>query len=751
MSRKQDYVTKALVLLLSLIFVHSSFAQQGGGTVRGTVSDQSGAPLGGVTVMVVGTTNGVITESNGTYTLNVPDLNTSVSFSFFGYTDQTVALAGRSVVNVTMVENAVALDEVVVVGYGTMRKSDVTGSIAQVKGEDVVRDHNFNVLDNLRGKAAGVNIFSNGGQSSVYAPRVIIRGASSVNASTDPLYVVDGVINNDFALMNPNDVESIEVLKDASAAAIYGARGANGVILVTTKRGLRTGGTTVTYEGSISVANPQRYMKTLNSREWMEAYKTGIENANRWQGMSVSTDMAALFNDRDYFDANGNPLYDTNWQKEATRTAISHSHQINIQQGGEKSRIGAFLGYNDNQQIMKNTWTKRVSARLAWDVDPTKWLSASINLGVNHTYGRFTPESGGGQDARRTMIEMVPWYPVKDKNGNYTTSSSSPLTTVLGLEGMSNPVMILELQKRMIQVTQITGNAAFTFHLAPGLDLMQQFAITNKDRTNKEHSSRLLNNIAESEGGRANRAYATNYDWEEKVYLTYNRDLGKHRINAMAGTEWSKSTYDYARMQVSNLPDFWEWYNMGAATLQRANESTWNQSSMHSVFARAAYTYDNRYSATVTARYDGSSKFGTNNKYAFFPSAGLAWNAINEDFLADNPVISNLKLHTSYGVTGNSAISPYGSLARVASGTLLLDGSRHSYGNISSMANPDLKWEKTGMWDIGFELGLFRQRLTFDVSYYNKVTKDMLLSAPIPRTTGFDSVMRNIGSVRNRG
>jgi TonB-linked SusC/RagA family outer membrane protein len=761
--RKGRFLQKTFglaTLLMLLAGLTTSLQAQGQINVRGRVTDLQGAILSGVTVTVTGTNNVVLTDSNGLYSISAAQAS-SLRYQFLGYLSQEIVVGSQTEINVALAEDMQGIEEVVVVGYGTMRKSDVTGSIAQIRGDDVTRDHNFNVLDNLRGKAAGVSVFSNGGQSAVYAPRVIIRGASSVNSSTDPLYVVDGVITNDFYLMNPNDIESIEVLKDASSAAIYGARGANGVIMVTTKRGVRGGGVTVTYEGSVSVSNPSRYMPVMNSKEWMEAFATGIKNANKFQRDNLllgnpnwvpfDENLLTYFTDRDYFDANGNPLYDTDWQREATRTAISHDHQLSIRSGSEQSQIGAFIGYNDNQQVMNNTWTKRVSARMAWDAQPLKWLSTSVNLAVNHTYGRFTAESGGGQDARRTMIEMVPWYPVRDKNGDYTTSATSPLGAVLGLESMSNPVMILDLQKRMVYNTVITGNAALTFHLADGLDLMQQFAISNKDKTYKQHDSRLLANIAASDGGRAQRDYSTNYDWEEKVYLTYNKDFGLHRVNAMAGTEWSSSTYDEARMRIRGLSDFWEWYNMGVGLTQESNESRWRQSSMHSVFARGAYTYDDRYSATVTARYDGSSKFGDNNKYAFFPSAGFAWNASNERFLANNTTISNLRLHTSYGITGNSAINPYQSLASVSSGTLLINGDRAPYGNISSLANPDLKWEKTTMWDIGFELGLFRQRLTFDISYYNKLTTDMLLRAPVPRTTGFDDAMRNIGSVRNRG
>ena len=337
-----------------------------------------------------------------------------------------------------------------------MRKSDVTGSIATAKGDELTKQQNFSALDNLRGKVSGVNIFSNSSQPGAYSNRVIIRGMATINSSSDPLYVVDGVVMENFDLVNPNDIESMEVLKDASAAAIYGARGANGVIMVTTKRGKTDGeGVSVSYQGSVSVSSMARKMNTLNAQQWCDAFMIGLENENKYQGTNWSLDRRDWFNDPVYFDADGNPLYDTDWQDEATRNAVSHNHQINIQQAGKNSSMGAFLNFTDQQGIVNNTYNKRLNAKVAYDANPLKWLSTSVNLLVNHTWGRYTPEDTGGQDARRTMIEMLPWLPVYEPNtGNYTTSTSSTINDVLGFEGMSNPVFILNEQKRMKYNTQ---------------------------------------------------------------------------------------------------------------------------------------------------------------------------------------------------------------------------------------------------------------------------------------------------------
>ena len=729
----------------------SAMVVQQGKKVTGVVVDATGEPVIGANVVVKGTTNGTITDFDGNYTIEGVSASDVLVFSYIGYLSQEITVGNQAAINVTLSEDSQALEEVVVVGYGVMRKSDVTGSIGVAKGDELTKNQNFSALDNLRGKVSGVNIFSNSSQPGAYSNRVVIRGMATINASSNPLYVVDGVVMENFDLVNPNDIESMEVLKDASAAAIYGARGANGVIMVTTKRGKKDGeGVQISYQGSVSASHIARKMDTMTAQEWCDAFMIGLENENKYQGKNWSLNRTDWFNDPDYF-TNGNPIYDTNWQDEATRTAVSHNHQINIQQAGKNSSMGAFLNYTDQQGIVNNTYNKRINAKMTYDANPTPWLSTAVNVLVNHTWGRYTPEDGGGQEARRTMIEMLPWLPVKDKNGNYTTSTSSSINDVLGFEGMSNPVMILDLQRRMRYNTQIFGNAALTFHLAEGLDLKTQLGIDHHNQTYRGYSSIGLNNISMPNGWAEYQNWNTLY-WQEETYLTYNKVFGDHRLNAMAGLSWTERTQNWNKARTEGFSDdFFEDYNMSAGTTPSSPESSWNRWRMNSYFLRFAYTYKDRYSATVTGRVDGSSKFGENNKYAFFPSAGLAWNISQEDFLKDNNTISNLKLHTSYGLTGNSEIDMYRSLARVSSGTLLINDVRNPYSYVSSMANPDLKWEKTGQFDVGMEIGLWQNKLTFDIAYYNKKTTDLLLDCPLPHSTGFSTVYKNIGSVRNSG
>ena len=732
--------------------VDEVMAVQQGKKVTGVVIDGTGEPVIGANVVVKGTTNGTITDFDGNYTIEGVPADGVLVISYIGYLSQEIPVGNQSAINVTLKEDTQTLDEVVVVGYGTMRKSDVTGSISTAKGEEMLKAQNFSALDNLRGKVSGVNIFSNSSQPGAYSNRVVIRGIATINSSSNPLYVVDGVVMENFDLVNPNDIESMEVLKDASAAAIYGARGANGVIMVTTKRGKKDGeGVAISYQGSVSVSSIARKMDLLNAQEWTDTFMKGLENENKWLGTNWSLNRTDWFTDRNYFDANGNPIYDTDWQDEATRTAVSHNHQLNIQQAGKNSSMGAFLNYTDQQGIMLNTYNKRLNAKMAYDADPTKWLSTSVNVLVNHTWGRYTPEDGGGQEARRTMIEMLPWLPVYEPGTNKYTTSTSPSLSGFNLEGMSNPVFILNDQRRMKYNTQIFGNAALTFHLAEGLDLKTQFGLDSHNITYRGYSSVGLNNISMPNGWAEYENWNTLY-WQEETYLTYNKVLGDHRINAMAGLSWQERTYRRNKSKTEGFSDdFYEDYNMIVGTTPKSPESDWTRWAMNSYFLRFAYTYKDRYSATVTGRIDGSSKFGDNNKYAFFPSAGLAWNVSQEDFLKDSNLISNLKLHTSYGLTGNSEIDPYKSLGKIKSETLLLNGTRAPYSYMETMPNPDLKWEKTGQFDVGFNLGLFHNRLNFDVSYYNKKTTDLLLDCPVPHSTGFSTIFKNIGSVRNQG
>lgn len=730
-----------------------------------TVVDDKNEPIVGASIMIVSSQAGAITDINGQCDISAAS-GDEIRVSSIGYVTQTIKLGKGGSMRVVLLDDKQLLDEVVVVGYGTMRKSDLTGSSSTTKGSDILKVQGFNALEGLKGKAAGVNIFNNTGQPGGEM-RVIIRGISTINASSSPLYIVDGVAMTDFQFLNPNDIESIEVLKDASSAAIYGARGANGVIMVTTKRGNAGKGVHVKYDGSLSVSSMARKMDVMNASEWMSAFKQGLENANQFQGMNFDTDLSKIFTDSRYFDGNGNPLYDTDWQDECSRVAVSHNHELSIQRSGDNgSSVGAFLNFTDQQGILRNTYYKRVNAKFAYDDNPTKWLSTGVNLLVNHSWGNHTSDNPYGQGALRTMIEQLPWLPVQ-LNGEYIQNNMINTTGILkdknnpnsgyqtfSPEGVANPVELLERVQVVQYKTQIFGNAAFTSHLAKGLDLRTQLGIDYHNNRSKGYTPFQPHQLIDqgASQGSASASNSNSLYWQEETYLTYVNDFGKHRLNAMAGASWQARKYDYFGASDNTFTDdYYGYYNLGSGTLKPSVGSDYDKWAMNSYFLRLAYNYNNTYMATVTGRYDGSSKFGKNNKYAFFPSVGLGWLVSNERFMKDVETISKLKLHTSFGMTGNSEIGTYRSLATVSQSTTILGGKMVTVSYLDNMPNANLKWEKTAQWDLGFELGLFKNRLNFDISYYHKYTSDLLLNRPVPESTGYSSIMDNIGAVSNHG
>jgi TonB-linked SusC/RagA family outer membrane protein len=541
---------------------------QQGKQITGSIVDEQGVPVIGANVIEVGTTNGTVTDIDGKFWLQVAD-DAIIRISYIGYIEQEIPIAGRNVLEIVLQEDTQSLDELVVVGYGTMRKSDVTGSISTAKGSDIIKNQSFNALEGLKGKAAGVNIFSNTGQPGGEL-RVIIRGISTINASASPLYVVDGVVMSNFQYMNPNDIESIEVLKDASSAAIYGARGANGVILVTTKRGGDTSNKArLSYSGSFSISNMARYMDVMDAGEWMSTFKQGLENANAWQNRNFTTDLSQIFTDERLFNADGSPKYDTDWQREASRTALSHNHQLSIQRGDKESSVGAFLNYTDQQGILHNTYFKRLNAKLAYDDKPTKWLSTGVNLLVNHTWGNRTSDNPYGQGALRTMIELLPFLPVM-LDGQYVQTNSFRTDAIyrdmnnpdpgamqgFSPEGVGNPVELLKRMEAKQYRTQIFGNAALTFHLAEGLDLKTQFGVDYHNNRNANYTPftpRPL--INQSSTGRAEGNNSNTLYWQEETYLTYNKLINRHSINAMGGVSWQERSYSYFYAVGSNFSD----------------------------------------------------------------------------------------------------------------------------------------------------------------------------------------------------
>ncbi|MDR1455649.1 MAG: TonB-dependent receptor [Tannerella sp.] len=741
--------------------VSEAFADSGSAQpafhVTGTVTDQNAEPLIGVNIRVKDTSLGTITDLSGAYSIDVPNANAVLEFSYVGYLGQEIAVNARTVIHVQMAEDVGQLEEVVVVGYGVQRKSDVTGSISVATSADLLAAPSFNALEGLRGKAAGVNIFLNTGNPAGVdetGPRVIIRGVNSINTSSTPLYVVDGVQMNEFHYLNPNSIERMEVLKDASATAIYGARGANGVILVTTKRGMESEGISVSYDGWVKVNALAKKIRLLNAREFMEVEELGFANIGWYNPHSPNIGLKPDRSDPMIFDSNGQPLYDTDWQKEATRNAFSHSHQLGIRQQSRLSSAGVFVNYTDEEGIMLNNYSKRLNAKMVYDASPARWLTVNTNLEVNHAWMNGIEDTGGNQTARRTIFEMPPIFPVKFPNGNWSNSQFMGNLLNYGLEAMANPVHELTTRKRNRYRTKIFGNLAFVFHLAEGLDLRSQAGVDANLRSDRNYSPNDLINMS-APNGKADIYHGDQLYWQEETYLSYNRLIdGIHRINATLGMSWSQ--YTETSTKTGNVEgfvtNFYGYDNLGAGTVPGVPTSKWERWAMNSYFGRASYSLKDKYLLTATLRIDGSSRFGANTKYGTFPSAGLGWILSNEPFMKGTaPWLDNLKIHTSYGRTGNSEIDVYSSLASMSSETVLINGIRVPSSEMSRMPNPDLEWEKTDQFDAGISINLFNSRVNLELDYYYKKTTDLLLNRPLPFSTGFSSVMDNIGRVDNQG
>ncbi|MDR1331341.1 MAG: TonB-dependent receptor [Tannerella sp.] len=741
--------------------VMEPIAQQQGKRITGTVVDASGEPVIGANIIEKGTTNGIVTDVNGRFVLTVAD-NAVLQVSYIGYIAQEISSlpGGGTPLSIRLLEDTQALEEVVVVGYGVQRKSDVTGAISVTTAEDILARPQFNALDGLRGKAAGVSIMSATGNPlgmNGESPRIVIRGVNSLYTSFNPLFVVDGVQMTDFQFVNPNDIERIEVLKDASATAIYGARGANGVILVTTKRGnVGEGRTVVSYNGYVSVGTLAKKVNLMNAAEFVEMEDIAFANLSKYPAGRKTlsdrglTEWTPRRTDPMFFDSNGNPLYDTDWQEEVTRDAISHSHQLNVQYQSQKASVGTFINYTDQEGIMLNNYAKRLNAKLTYDAKPKHWLDINTNLLVNHMWGNTIDDTGGG--ARRNMWEMPPIIPVKFPDGRWGTSNYQTQLDY-NLEGMANPVQELESATRKRIRTKIFGNLAFVFHLMDGLDLKTQLGIDYNVSSNRDYFPTDLLYISYPQG-RANISDGNVIYWQEETYLSYNKVLKDiHRINATLGMSWSESnTLNYSTGNVSGFTtDKYLYNNLGAGSVPSAPTSSASQWTINSYFVRGSYTLKDKYMATVTLRADGSSRFGQNHKYGLFPSAGLGWNISNEGFMNDLAWLSNLKLRTSFGRTGNTEIDVYRSMSLMQASTTLLNGMRASTSQMSRMANPDLEWEKTDQFDFGMNIGLFNNRVNLEVDYYHKNTHDLLLERPLPYETGFANVYQNMGRVDNSG
>jgi TonB-linked SusC/RagA family outer membrane protein len=727
-------------------------------TIQGIVTDDKGNPLPGATVVVKNNTSvGVSSDADGKFSLSVPTGNETLVISSIGYVAQEIALAGRTTLTVQLVADNKALDEVVVVGYGTQKRSDLTGAVGSVKAADLVERPVVNVAQGLQGRVAGVDVSLNSGQPGG-APQIRVRGYSSISAGNDPLYVVDGVYwRQGITTLNPNDIESIEVLKDASATAIYGAQGSSGVILVTTKRGRR--GSTISYDNYVSLSTLARKQSVLNSQEFLATEDLAYQNIQKYDptgwaaGVYATKDprlkrqaLTAANTTHPLFDANLNPLYDVDWQKESTQTAVAQSHNLSFSGGSDQLTYGLFLNYTNANGIIRNTYQKRYQARLTVDNQVKKWLKIGGTINYANIEDRLGNRFTGGNNIPRMMIEMIPIVPIQYADGTYGKRQDYP-----DMESGDNPVAISREDTEITRNQTFSGNFYANANILPGLDFRTVFGANISSQLNPYFASNLIQLRGQRNLAGIDAFDGKSVQWQN--YLTYNKQLNTNNsLNVVAGIDASKYWSQSLGASTNGLLDnAYGFYNLGVGATPNTPNSDYQEYALLSYFARANYTFKDRYILTVTDRVDGASRFGVNSKYANFPSGAIAWRISQEDFLHDNPTITDLKLRFGYGRTGNSNFGNYSSLDQLGSNQYVFNGTRTSGITTGSLGNPTLQWERAGQYDLGMNVGLWQNRVTFEADIYQRTTTDLLLNAPIPQSSGYNSIIRNIGSVRNRG
>lgn len=694
--------------------------------IQGKVTDSSGVPIPGVSVVIKGSTAGTISGSDGRFLLtNVPS-NSTLGFSFIGMKSQEVKVANQAIINIVLLEETVGIDEVVAIGYGTVKKSDVNGSVTSITANSYKDQPVLNIASALQGKTSGVSISNTSGAPGGTV-KIRVRGPNSINGGNNPLYVVDGVALSSISLqdINVNDIESMEVLKDASATAIYGSRGANGVLLITTKRG-KAGEAKIEYSGFIS---QNKLM-----------YKYDLLNAVDYATLVNHTAGTSIFDNPQSFAGNG-----TDWQDMIFRTALTQNHQLSISGGTEKSRYYISGNYTDQDGIIVNSGIKKYSIRSSIDSKISDKLSVGLNLLATRTFSHNNGDLGYKGSPVQAALTFAPTIPVyddpilgtyhrKDIGGNTSINPFMTANERLS-DGWSNSFLVDGKVKY-----KITDWLTFDSNIGTNMNLSQYANFVNKWRNPTNPSS--------------GKNFAESITWQNSNVLTFHKIFAKLHDLTIAGiAEEISSKYNTFSASGTGLTytDL-GYYNIGL-NKNKSIGSDYTNSALLSYVGRVSYTYNSKYLLTATYRADGSSKFQkTNNKWGYFPSMAVAWRLSEEPFIKKLDLFSNLKFRGSFGVTGNQGIAPYSSLGLMSSLMYSFGSTTGSTGYaLGNPDNPDLKWETTKQLDGGIDIGLFNGRLNVTVDVYNKNTSNLLLYKPIPEYNGGGSMLQNIGSVNNKG
>ena len=714
------------IMLMSKAKENSS-VQQTENKIKGVVKDTNGEPIIGANITVKGQSIGTITDIDGRFILEA-STNALLQVTYIGYVSQELQVNNRKEITIILQEDAKALEEVVVIGYGTAKKSDLTGSTAQIKPEALTASVVGNALESLQGKAAGVAVFNDNKPGA--SPSIRVRGSGSITASNEPLYVVDGfpLMDGNISDLNPSDIESMEILKDASSTAIYGSRGANGVVMITTKKG-KSGTKNLSVNTSVGVQIPGRLANLISGEDFINFMNAGYKN----QGSNVP------------FPNNPSTYAtDTNWEKEILEnSSLLQDYSITFDGSSNKTNYMLSTGFYNQEGLLKAQNYQKYTFHGNLQHSFNKWLTIGANT-------QFTYSIQDVFDSALIDIYRYGWptEKIKDEDGAYNIASMHntymlyPWNPVLDMNETTTRFTTNRFLGSLFAEMQLTKD--LKYRLSLGIDLK------NTRKYNYVSSESAINKASGLKGNGYN-------NWDKRFskvmenILTYNHTWNKHRLTATAVYSWQDFTYEDINLSGSGFEnDQTGAWSMGLADKSSVSWATNKYSNkLISFTGRVSYVYDDKYLLTATSRWDGSSRFGANSKWGYFPSVGLGWRLSQESFLKSNKVITNLKIRSSFGITGNQEIGNYKSLAQLTCSNYT-DGSSVIYGFKESIGNGDLKWERTTQLDLGFDLGLWnRMDIAFD--YYIRNTNDLLYDVPIPSTSGYSRILSNIGKVTNKG
>jgi TonB-linked SusC/RagA family outer membrane protein len=702
--------------------------------VSGTVTDQEGTPLPGANIVEKGTTNGVTADFDGNFSIEIDNDNAVLVVSYIGYATKDVPLNGQTSITVILEESSAGLDEVVVVGYGVQKKSDITGAVSNISEEKLQSRPTANFSDALQGRSSGVQIRQSGGDLDGKF-QIAIRGVGSVTGSNEPLIVVDGVplVSASFSTINPKDISSIDILKDASATAIYGARAANGVVIITTKKGT-VGKPQLTYSTDLSIEHISERYDVMSTEQQRLLFIEGFKNSNRSTAV---------------YDDPSNPIWqvDNDWQDLGTRAGIRQIHNFNYSGGTENTQYSASASYQNRTGILLNTDLKTYSLRTNLSSQVNDWLKISTNITGSYQPQNYSEGDDWGPSGYRGFVYHHSYTPAYDENGELANidSSSAPY-----FGANSNPLVPLLLPTRELNTTRLLGNFQTNIRLMDGL-----FFNTNLGGDLVRVEGYFYNPIYEigrmiNTQGSVTVTNNSDTNWVADATVDYTKEFDKHNLKLLVGVSaqqfllrrtsaFGTGTIDNALNQLSNQTSF----NSTGSNVKGGLAST---------FARLNYGFDDRYLLTATVRRDGSSRFGPDKRYGVFPSASIAWRVSQENFLKNSTILNDLKFRVSYGLTGNQNIGNFEFITRAAS-TPYVFGNTVVVGNsASNIGNPSLQWEANKQLDIGMDFALFKSRISGTIDYYDKKSEDLLIQNPIPLTAGVPNPpIVNIGSVRNSG